>query len=185
MSTALVYFEHRFVSRTMDVNQKQRSVYYKPAKDLLNISLPPFNEGQLQVSFFFSALYVCGGVIFTDVIYIIHAICYITVVRATLFDWATVMGICTWRTLVVCISYNHGNASRSKNDRRIFNIKATFILDSLVVECWHRGPGFNPQSRTASYQRRYKNGTSSECPCLALNIQKGNTGSFSRSKIRK
>jgi len=23
------------------------------------------------------------------------------------------------------------------------------------------GPGFNPQSRTASYQRRYKNGTSS------------------------
>jgi len=23
------------------------------------------------------------------------------------------------------------------------------------------GPGFNPQSRTASYQRRYENGTSS------------------------
>ena len=63
------------------------------------------------------------------------------------------------------------------------------LLDSLVVECWFRvrevpdsissqgppprqpsgrvlasgagGPGFNPQSRTASYQRRYKNGNSS------------------------
>ena len=63
------------------------------------------------------------------------------------------------------------------------------LLDSLVVESWDRvrevpgsipsqgppprqpsgreltqstgGPGFNPQSRTASYQRRYKNGTSS------------------------
>ena len=44
------------------------------------------------------------------------------------------------------------------------------------------GPGFNTQSRTASYQRRYKNGTSS---CLALNIKKGNTGSFSRIKIGK
>ena len=30
------------------------------------------------------------------------------------------------------------------------------LLDSLVVECW-----FNPQSRTASYQRLNKNGTSS------------------------
>mgnify|MGYP006890621452 CR=1 FL=1 len=100
---------------------------------------------------FFSALYICGGVIFTDVIYIIYAICYITVVRATLFDWATAgMGICSWRTFIVCICHNHGNAARSKNDRRIFNIKATFNLDSLVVECWHRGPGFNPQSRTAS-----------------------------------
>ena len=38
------------------------------------------------------------------------------------------------------------------------------LFDSLVVECWLRvrgGPGFNPQSRNASYQRRYKNGTSS------------------------
>ena len=35
------------------------------------------------------------------------------------------------------------------------------------------GPGFNPQPRTVSYQRRYKNGTSSTCPCLALNIQRG------------
>ena len=63
------------------------------------------------------------------------------------------------------------------------------LLDSLVVQCWLRvrevpgsipsqgppprqpsgrvlassagGPWFNPQSRTASYQRRYKNGTSS------------------------
>ena len=30
------------------------------------------------------------------------------------------------------------------------------LLDSLVVECWLR-----VQSRTVSYQRRYKNGTSS------------------------
>ena len=38
------------------------------------------------------------------------------------------------------------------------------LLDSLVVECWLRVrevPGFNPQSRTASYQGRYKNDTSS------------------------
>ena len=38
------------------------------------------------------------------------------------------------------------------------------LLDNRVVECSLRGvggPGFNPQSRTASYQRRYKNGTSS------------------------
>ena len=35
------------------------------------------------------------------------------------------------------------------------------LLDSLVVECWHRVrevPG-SIQSRTATYQRRYKNGT--------------------------
>ena len=47
------------------------------------------------------------------------------------------------------------------------------------------GPGFNPQSRTASFQRRYKNGTNQQFPCLALNIEKGNTGSFSIIKIRK
>ena len=41
------------------------------------------------------------------------------------------------------------------------------------------GPGFNPQSRTASYQRRYKNGTSSSLE----KREKGNTGSFSRIKI--
>ena len=38
------------------------------------------------------------------------------------------------------------------------------LLDSLVVECWLRvlgGPGFNPPTRTASYQRSNKNGTSS------------------------
>ena len=36
------------------------------------------------------------------------------------------------------------------------------LLDSLLVECWLRVlDGFNPQSMTASYQRRYKNGTSS------------------------
>ena len=45
-------------------------------------------------------------------------------------------------------------------------------LNSLVVDrvpaSSAGGLGFKPQSRTASYQRRYKNGTSS-----ALNIQKG------------
>ena len=38
------------------------------------------------------------------------------------------------------------------------------LLDSLVAECWLRvreAPGFNIQSRATSYQRRYKNGTSS------------------------
>ena len=46
------------------------------------------------------------------------------------------------------------------------------------------GPEFNPKSRTASYQRRYKNDTR-QFSCLALNIKKVNTGSFSRIKIRK
>ena len=32
------------------------------------------------------------------------------------------------------------------------------LLDSLVLTSSARGPGFNPQSRTASYQRRNKNG---------------------------
>ena len=31
----------------------------------------------------------------------------------------------------------------------------------IVLASSAGGPGFNPQSRTASYQRRYKNGTSS------------------------
>ena len=35
------------------------------------------------------------------------------------------------------------------------------LLDSVVLASSAGGPGFNPQSRTASYQRRYKNGTSS------------------------
>ena len=45
------------------------------------------------------------------------------------------------------------------------------LLNSLVVECWHRvqeDRGYNSQSRTASYQRRYKNNTSSS---LVLNTQ--------------
>ena len=47
-----------------------------------------------------------------------------------------------------------------------------------------RGPGFNPQSRTASYQRRYKNGTSSTLVNHST-LKKGNTGSFLRIKIVK
>ena len=43
-------------------------------------------------------------------------------------------------------------------------------------------PGFNPQSRTASYQRRYKNGTSSSLVWNSA-LKKGNTGSFSRIKM--
>jgi len=35
------------------------------------------------------------------------------------------------------------------------------LLDSLVLAPSAGGPVFNPQSRTASYQRRYKIGTSS------------------------
>ena len=44
------------------------------------------------------------------------------------------------------------------------------------------GPGFNPQSRTASYQRRYKNGTSSAL-VYHWTFKRENTGSFSRIKI--
>ena len=46
------------------------------------------------------------------------------------------------------------------------------------------GPRFNPQSRTASYQRRYKNGTSSSLVWHST-LKKGNTCSFSRIKIVK
>ena len=78
------------------------------------------------------------------------------------------------------------------------------LLDSLVVECWLRvwevpgsiprkpsdrvlassvgGPGFNPQSRTVSYQRHYKNGTSSFLVQHST-FERENTGSFSRIKI--
>ena len=52
-----------------------------------------------------------------------------------------------------------------KVNRTFFNLSLVYrLLDSLVVECWLRvreSPRFNPQSRTASYQIRYKNGTSS------------------------
>ena len=46
------------------------------------------------------------------------------------------------------------------------------------------GPGFDPLSRTASYQRRYKNGTSSSLVWHST-LKKGNSGSFSRIKIVK
>ena len=42
------------------------------------------------------------------------------------------------------------------------------------------GPGFNPQSRAASYQRRYKNGTSSSLVWYSTLKREINTGSFSR-----
>ena len=45
------------------------------------------------------------------------------------------------------------------------------------------GPEFNPQSRTGSYQRRYKNGTSSSLVWHST-LKKGNTGSFSIIKIK-
>ena len=41
------------------------------------------------------------------------------------------------------------------------------------------GPGFNSQSRTASYQRRYNNGASSALVQLST-LKRENTGSFSR-----
>ena len=61
------------------------------------------------------------------------------------------------------------------------------LLDSLVVECWLRVrkvPGFNQQLRTASYQRRYKNGTSSFLVWHST-FKRENTGSFWRIKIGK
>jgi len=44
------------------------------------------------------------------------------------------------------------------------------------------GPGFNPQSKTASYQRRYKNDTNSSLVWHST-LKKGNTGSYSSIKI--
>ena len=50
---------------------------------------------------------------------------------------------------------------------------------SIVLAQSAGGPVFNPQSRTASYQRRYKNGTSSSLVQHST-FKGGNTGSFSR-----
>ena len=50
------------------------------------------------------------------------------------------------------------------------------LLDSLVASS-AGGHGFNPPTRTASYQRRYKNGTSSSLVWHST-LKKGNTGSF-------
>ena len=119
----------------------------------------------------------------------------------------------------------------------VYQYSSHRLLDSLVVQCWFRvrevagsipslgppprqpsgrvlaastgGPGFNPQSRTASSIAQWQS-VGFECgrswirspvkdrvipktlqkwyqqfPCLAVNIEKGNTGSFSRNKIRK
>ena len=52
----------------------------------------------------------------------------------------------------------------------------------IVLALSAGGPRFNPQSRTASYQRRYKNGTSSSLVWHST-LKKGNTGSFWRIKI--
>ena len=57
------------------------------------------------------------------------------------------------------------------------------LLDSLVVECWLRVREVL-DSRTASYQRRYKNGTSSSLVSHST-FKRENTGSFSRIKMRK
>ena len=56
------------------------------------------------------------------------------------------------------------------------------LLDSLVVECWLRvrevvGQGPHHTKDVIKWYQKF--------PCLALNIEKGNTGSFSRIKIRK
>ena len=56
----------------------------------------------------------------------------------------------------------------------VSNVSAPRQPSGRVLASSAGGPGFNPKSRTASYQRCYKNCT----------IEKGNTGSFSRIKIR-
>ena len=43
----------------------------------------------------------------------------------------------------------------------LYDGTASSIASGIVLASSAGGPGFNPQSRTASYQRRYKNGTSS------------------------
>ena len=47
------------------------------------------------------------------------------------------------------------------------------------------GPGFNPQSRTASYQRQNNYGTSSSLVQLHSTLKRENTGSFSRIQMDK
>jgi len=48
-----------------------------------------------------------------------------------------------------------------------------------------RGPGFNPQSRTASYQRRYKNGTSSSLVKYSTQHWKGKYWLFLKNQDKK
>ena len=43
--------------------------------------------------------------------------------------------------------------------KAVFNKQRGDLIGELASSAG--GPGFNPQSRTPSYQRRYKNGTSS------------------------
>ena len=96
-----------------------------------------------------------------------HAMFYLTILIMT----------CALCTLLLHFNSFLDNISLKNEDK----ITASSIAQwySAGFECV-----FNPQSRTASYQRCYKNGTR-QFPCLALNIKKGNTGSFSRTKIGK
>ena len=58
------------------------------------------------------------------------------------------------------------------------------LHDSLVLASNAGGPGFNPQPRTASYQRRYEKMVP-VVPLFSTQHFKGNTGSFSRIKIEQ
>ena len=61
------------------------------------------------------------------------------------------------------------------------------LLDSLVVECWHRVrevPGSIP-SQGPRHTKDVLKIVPEEFPCLALDIKNGNTGFFSRIKIGK
>ena len=57
------------------------------------------------------------------------------------------------------------------------------LFVSLVLASSARGPGFNPQSRTASYQRRNKNGTSSSL--VLHSTLKGKCWLFLKNQDRK
>ena len=61
------------------------------------------------------------------------------------------------------------------------------LLDNLVVECWLRvqeAPGSIP-SQGPRHMKDVIKMVPVKFHCLALNIEKGNTGSFSRIKIGK
>ena len=67
----------------------------------------------------------------------------------TLTSKCTASSIAQWYS--ACFECGRSRVQSTVKDR---------LLDSLVVECWLRVREV-PDSRTASYQRRYKNGTSS------------------------
>jgi len=93
--------------------------------------------------------------------------------------------LCSWNTITkIGTCYTRGLTENCLLVFKQINIFIIIIIALYVLASSAGGPAFNPQSRTASYQRRYKNGTSSAI-VYHWTVKRENTGSFKRIKIRK